>query len=244
MTAGTNQPDTLSARRWIGARQRCASATSWTICDSMVSAPTRSASITSAPVWLSVPPITRRAGLACHGHGFTRDHGFVDRGAAIDDDAIDRHLLTRTHAQTIADHDRVERNFCLAAIADAPRRFRRQIKQRPDRAAGAFARPQFQHLPKQHEHGDDGGSFEIDRDQAVRVAELWRKSVGAKQRDNAVCPGDARAERDQREHVEIARLQRCTAAREERPTGPQHHRRREDELHPGIEMQAARSHRR
>ena len=27
MTAGTNQPATMSARRWIGARERCASAT-------------------------------------------------------------------------------------------------------------------------------------------------------------------------------------------------------------------------
>ena len=39
MTAGTNQPATASARRWIGARLRCASATSVTMRASMVSRP-------------------------------------------------------------------------------------------------------------------------------------------------------------------------------------------------------------
>jgi hypothetical protein len=39
-TAGTNQPATVSASRWIGARLRCASATMATIRASMVSAPT------------------------------------------------------------------------------------------------------------------------------------------------------------------------------------------------------------
>ena len=57
ITAGTNQPETWSASRWIGARLRCASATSWTICDSMVSRPTLRASITSAPDWFMVPPM-------------------------------------------------------------------------------------------------------------------------------------------------------------------------------------------
>ena len=37
ITAGTNQPDDRSARRWIGARLRCASATICTICASSVS---------------------------------------------------------------------------------------------------------------------------------------------------------------------------------------------------------------
>ena len=59
MTASTNQPDTWSASFWIGARERPASATSWTMRASSVSAPTRSARIRNAPVWLTVPPVTR-----------------------------------------------------------------------------------------------------------------------------------------------------------------------------------------
>ena len=58
MTAGTNQPETWSASRWIGARERCAAATICTICASTVSRPTFSARIIKVPVWLSVPPIT------------------------------------------------------------------------------------------------------------------------------------------------------------------------------------------
>ena len=49
-----------SAMRCIGARERCACATSCTICDSTVSAPTRSARITSAPLPLIVAPISGR----------------------------------------------------------------------------------------------------------------------------------------------------------------------------------------
>ena len=48
-TVGTNHADTVSASRWIGARDRCASLTMRTICASSVSAPTRCASITKVP---------------------------------------------------------------------------------------------------------------------------------------------------------------------------------------------------
>jgi hypothetical protein len=58
MTVGTNQPATMSARRWIGARLRCASATIFTMRDSMVSLPTSSARITKLPLTFTVPPIT------------------------------------------------------------------------------------------------------------------------------------------------------------------------------------------
>ena len=61
-TPGTNQADTVSARRWIGARVRCASATIRTIWASSVSAPTRSAVMTKLPVALTVPPMTRLPG--------------------------------------------------------------------------------------------------------------------------------------------------------------------------------------
>ncbi len=57
-TSGTNQPDTRSATAWIGARLRCASATILTIRARTVSDPTARASITSAPVPFTVPPVT------------------------------------------------------------------------------------------------------------------------------------------------------------------------------------------
>src|SRR5215469_5549235 len=57
MTAGTNQAETWSARRWIGARLRWASATIWTMRESRVSAPTFWARMTKAPVLLTEPAI-------------------------------------------------------------------------------------------------------------------------------------------------------------------------------------------
>ena len=54
----TNQPATLSAMRCIGALERCAIATIWTICDNTVADPTWSDRITSAPLVLSVAPMS------------------------------------------------------------------------------------------------------------------------------------------------------------------------------------------
>ncbi len=72
--------------------------------------------------------------------------------------------------------------------------------------------------------------FEIDRDRSVMAAEGGRKQCRREGRDDAVEPGDAGAQRDQREHVEVARDERLPAALEERPAGPQHHRCRQREL--------------
>src|SRR5439155_16096360 len=69
MTPGTNQPETVSARAWIGARERCASATIWTIWASNVSLPTRSARMTKVPVALTVAPVTLSPGAFSAGTG-------------------------------------------------------------------------------------------------------------------------------------------------------------------------------
>ncbi|MNJ41437.1 hypothetical protein D3C77_363620 [compost metagenome] len=62
ITAGTNQPETRSAMRWMGARLRWAWATICTIWESRVSAPTFSARMTKEPVLLMAPPITLSPG--------------------------------------------------------------------------------------------------------------------------------------------------------------------------------------
>jgi len=53
----------------MGAFERCACATICTICDSMVCAPTRSERITSAPLVLSVAPISLSPGRLLAGNG-------------------------------------------------------------------------------------------------------------------------------------------------------------------------------
>ena len=205
ITAGTNQAETWSASRWIGARERCASATICTICASMVSRPTFSARMTKPPLWLMRAADHLGAGLLGHRHRFAGHHRFVERGAALDHLAVDRHLLAGAHAQAVADRDRVERHLLVGAVGvDAARGLRREIEQRADRAGGLLARAQLQHLAEQHQHGDDGGRLEIDRDRAVRAAEGRREQAGRERRDDAVEPGHAGAHGDQGEHVEVA----------------------------------------
>ncbi len=151
---------------------------------------------------------------------------------ALDQFAVDRHLVAGPHAQPVADRDRFERHHRVAMIGDADGGLRREIEQRADRAGGLLTRAQLQHLTEQHQHGDNGRSLEIDRDRAVVAAKHRRKHTGRKRRDDAEGPGHAGAERDQREHVEVAARDRLRAAHEEGPAGPQHDRRGKDELHP------------
>ena len=61
-TAGTKTPATRSATRWIGARERWAWATIWTIRASRVSLPTCSARSTKLPLPFRVPPMTLAPG--------------------------------------------------------------------------------------------------------------------------------------------------------------------------------------
>ena len=84
ITIGTNQAEMTSTRRWIGARERCASATIWTICASSVSLPTRSARMTKLPVPLTVAPVTLLAGRFLGRHRLAGDHGFIDRAVAFE----------------------------------------------------------------------------------------------------------------------------------------------------------------
>ena len=68
-TASTNQNDTVSAMRCMGARDRWALATSCTIWLSTVSAPTLSATITRLPEAFWVAPMTRSPTLLLTGIG-------------------------------------------------------------------------------------------------------------------------------------------------------------------------------
>ena len=172
-------------------------------------------------------------GFLGDGHGFARHQGFVERGAAFENDAIHRHLLARPDPQMVADLQAVDLHLVVGAvIADAAGGLRRQFEQRPDRAGCRLAGAQFQHLAKQHEHGDHGGGFEIDRDRAAMAAEGRREPAWRDGANEAVEIGHAGADRDQGEHVEIAREQRLPAAHEERPARPDHHGRGEDQLNP------------
>ena len=92
-------------------------------------------------------------------------------------------------------------------------------------------RPELQNLPKENEHGNDGGGFEVNRDRAPARSKCSGKCARQQGGDHAVDPCHARAHGDESEHVEIAGLKRLPAALKKGPSAPENDRRRERELH-------------
>ena len=228
------QPETRSARPWIGARLRWALAPCSTICASSVSRADPLGAHDEAAVPLRVPPVSRRRPLFDR-HRLAGQHRFVDRGAALDDDAVDRHRLAGPHAQAVADLH-LRRAARRVSAPSAPSRragLRRKVEQRADRRAGPLARAQLEHLAEQDQRDDHRRGLEIDADRAVHGrGTACGNSAGNERRDDAVEIGGADAEADQRPHVRAAVDERFPAALEERQRRPQHHRRGQRELEP------------
>ena len=181
--------------RCIGARERCACATICTICDSTVAEPTCSERITSAPLVFIVAPMSLSPARLVTGIGSPVSIDSSTRAAALDDDAVDRHLLARPHAQQVADVHMRQRHILLAAVVgDAARGLGRQAEQRLDRCRGLRARPQLEHLAEQRQRDDDRGSLEVHRhaphrDERCRedaAAPPWRRRCRRRPRR---CPG-------------------------------------------------------
>ena len=193
----------------MGARLRWASATIWTMRASTVSLPTRSAFMRKRAGGIHGAADDLATFLAADGHRLTRHHGFINGGAALADHAIDGDLLAGADAQNVTCRDVGEIDILLAAVgADAACGLGCKAEQGLDGARGLVAGPQFQHLAQQHQHGDNGGGFEIDRDRTIMLAEGGREDLRCQRGDDAVNPGDAGAECNQREHVEVAGFQR------------------------------------
>ena len=233
MTAGTNQADTVSARRWIGARDRCASPTSDTMRASSVSAPTRVASITNVPVPLTVPPVTGWPSDFVDRHRLTGHHRLVHGARAVLHDAIDGHTLARSDTQPIAYVHGLEGDVLFnAAGRQTMRNRRRQPQQTSDCRARAASGAKLQHLTEEHERDDDRRRLEVQRELATMRAEGRREPAREQDSDDAIEIRRAGAQTDQREHVQVAVHDGSPRALEERPPGPQDDRRREQRLQP------------
>ena len=215
---------------------RASAAPAATICTiraSMVSLPTRSARITKLPDWLSVPPVTWSPGFFSTGTGspVSIDSSTVLRpSSTTPSTGIFSPGRTRRRSPTC---DLLERHLLVGAVvAHAARGLRREAEQGLDRAAGALARPDLEHLAEQDQRRDHRRGLEIDVDLALGPAEGGREDPGRERRDHAVEIGRADAEPDQRPHVGAAVAERRPAALEDRPAGPEHDRRRQRELQP------------
>ena len=167
------------------------------------------------------------------GHGFSRHHRLVDRTSPFEDFTVDGHALSRPHAQAVADDNLIEAHILVGAIGPDPAgHLWGEIKERANGAAGLLAGFQLQNLSEQNKNGDDGRCLEIDGNGAVMTAHRRREHTRQHGSDDAVNPRHAGAHGDQREHVEIAGLERGPGPLEERPPGPQHDRCRQHELYP------------
>ena len=204
-----------------------------TIRASMVSRPIFSARSTSPPLWLTVPPITRRARGLRHRHRLAGHHGFVDERISFGDDAIDRDLLAGAHPQA----DRRPRS-CRSR---RPRRRAPLIRRAVFGASPSSARiaPEVRSRARNSSTWPSSTSTVMTAAASKYTAtapcmsrNAGRKPLRRQRADHAVEPGHAGAHRDQREHVEIARHDRMPAAHEKRRAGPQHHRRRQHQRNP------------
>jgi hypothetical protein len=168
--------------RWIGARERCASATIWTMRASIVSRPTFSARITRAAglVDRAADDLIARP---CFVTG-------IDSPVTIDSSSEERPSSTTPSTGTFSPGRtrRLSPTDQRARAGTSPRRYRRRRcgarSWAPDRAAPgsrpkSFAGAQFQHLAEQHQHGDDRRRLEIDRDRAIHPRKAAGKIPGA-----------------------------------------------------------------
>ena len=151
-----------------------------TICASSVSAPTRSARMTKLPVPLTVRADHPVAGALLDRHRLAGHHRLVDRAAALEHDAVDRHLLARPHAQPVADLRPASSgtSASLPSARDAAARSSaRGRAARGSRALVCAARAQLEHLAEQHQHDDHRRGLEVDR----RRAPSWPRNEAGKQ---------------------------------------------------------------
>jgi hypothetical protein len=156
--------------RCIGARERCACATSCTICDSTVCRPHLSATHDSAAAAVERGADHLVAGPFFDRHRLAGEHRFVDaRAFALEHHAIDRHLFARTNAQAVATWTWVSgMSSSLPSSRMRGRGLGRQAEQRLDRGAGLERALELQQLAEQGQRDDDRRRLEIHADAPVR----------------------------------------------------------------------------
>ena len=231
ITAGTNHAETLSASFWMGARDRWASPTSFTIWARSVSAPTRRASTIKAPLPFTVPPVTASPAVFSAGIGSPVT---IASSTALVPSTTTPSTGTVSPGRTRSRSPTAMRSMATSSSAPSGRRTRsrREVQERADRAAGPRPSPQLQDLAQEHEGDDHRRGLEVHRQRAAVSAEGRGEQAGHERRRDAVRVGGAGAEGDEREHVQVAVHDRPPSTLEERPAAPEDDRRRQRELDP------------
>ncbi|MCY1422380.1 hypothetical protein D9M71_380570 [compost metagenome] len=143
-------------------------------------------------------------GFLHHWYRLTGQHGFIDGALALQHDAIDRDLLSRTDPQVVPRMHVGQGNVFLAAIGvDTPRGLGGEPEECLDGGGGLRARFQLKHLPQQGQRDDHRGGFEVNADATV-LHEGRRKGLRDQGRGHAVEVGGCRPKANERPHVRAA----------------------------------------
>ncbi len=137
------------------------------------------------------------AGAHLDRHGLAGQHAGVDRGPALDDDAVDGHPLPRPDAQQVTDDHRFERHVLVPPVAHEPGGLGPQPHEPPDRPGRAGLGAMLEPPTEQDEPDDDRRRVEV----GLRVQPGLVDDLGKEGHEDAVQPGRARADRHERVHV-------------------------------------------
>ena len=136
------------------------------------------------------------AGALRGGDRLAGEHRLVDRGHALDHDAVDRHLVAGTDAQQVAGDDERELDVLLEVAANAAGGRRLQADEAADRPGRAALGAGLEPLPEQDQAQDDRRRVEVGLGvQPGRVDDLRPQG-----HEHGVAPGGARADRHQGVH--------------------------------------------
>ncbi len=213
--------------RWIGALPACADSTMRMMRASVVSVPTASVSMASAPSALIEPPVTLSPRALATGRlsPVISDSSTWLRPSTTSPSTGRRspgRTSTRSPTTTCCD-----RQLLLDAIAQHPRRRRPQRVQRTDGLGGLPLGAAFEPFAEQHQRDDRGRGLEVQVRHAgagVLPQQVQRQAIGRRG-----------ADRHQQIHVAGAGAQRHPAGAVEAPAEEELHRRGQHQLQPAAE---------
>ena len=123
------------------------------------------------------------------------DHRLVNRGVAVDDLAVDRDPLPRSHCDNVPRHNLGDRDLGLHTVADEASGTRLQADQLADRLPGPGLRSDLDQ-PAKHDQSDDHADC-----LEVNAAQVGRKEAGRQGDQQAVGEGGGGADSYKRVHL-------------------------------------------
>ena len=168
-----------------------------------------------------------------YGNRFARDHRLVHRSRAFQNYSVHGNLFSRPNPEAISGFNLFERYVRFRAIiAHQTCRLGCEPQQSFDRSAGLAAGAQLQHLAQQHQSGNHRSGVEVNAYFAAATMKRLGKSLREKRCGETVDVGSADTDGDESKHIETAVDDGSPTALEERPSAPEDHRSRQQELEP------------